>query len=157
MVDEKSLLVLTILLLHVVLQKTQLTHFGGYTVAKMTDEKRLEDLEKRIWKICSLDKKTIEVVEKLLKEQGWLVQTTPFRNSFYRERAQDSYNVPFSVALYLAKNRKKERYEFEAFSKISEFQHWALWAEVYDTASSVLKLRHEERSLAWHKRANQLK
>ena len=126
-------------------------------MVKTTDEKRLLDLKSRLWKICSLDTKTIEVVEKLLKEQGWSVQTTPFRNSFYRERAQDSYDVPFSIAFHLAKNRKKEEYEFEAFSKISEFQHWALWAEVYDTASGVLKLRFSDRSQAWHRRVNQLK
>lgn len=126
-------------------------------MVKITDKKRIEDLEKRHWKICSLDIKTIEVIEKLLGELGMPTQTAPFRNSFYRERAQNSYDVPFSVALHLAKNRRKEKYEFEAFSRVSEFQIWALWAEVYDTASSVLKLRFSDRSHAWHKRVNQQK
>lgn len=126
-------------------------------MVKMTNEKSLEDLGKRLWKICSLDIKTIEVIEKLLGELGMPTQTAPFRNSFYRGQAQDSYDAPFSIVLHLAKNRKKEKFEFEAFSRASELQHWALWAEAYDTASSVLKLRFSDRSHAWHIRANQQK
>lgn len=118
----------------------------------LTNKERLERLDLCEWKICSLDEKTLLKIEELTRsETSSSTNTTPFLNDFYRNQKQPSYEVSFSIVLFLTKNREAEGYKFEAFSRQKEGYPWALWLEVYDARSKALHKTFEERQGDWYK------